>query len=168
MDDNLKIIKEEVYNKCGLLMSGFEVEAESKEYNACRFELNGLNIICRNAKTTPKKVGQFVTFWKRHGNKSIEPINENDPVDFFIVIVRHENKLGQFIFPKTIMIEKGIISTAKKEGKRAFRVYSPRDVALNKQAENTQNWQTEYFFETNPESTIKLNAIKRLFVKRTK
>jgi len=62
MDRNLKQIKNEVYETCGLKMSNFLMETESKEYDACRFELSGRKIISRNSKVTPKKVGQFVTF----------------------------------------------------------------------------------------------------------
>ena len=55
----------DIYDKCNLAISNFHKELESKEYQACRFNLNNKHIICRTAKITPKKVGQFVTFWKR-------------------------------------------------------------------------------------------------------
>lgn len=147
MDKNLKQIQNEIYDKCSLKVSGFKAEPESKEYDACRFELNGLSILCRNAKITPKKVGQFVTFWKRNGDGPIEPFNENDRVDFYAVNVRTENEFGQFVFPKSVLIKKGIISTKNKEGKRGFRVYPKWDVANNKQSERTQKWQLNYFYE---------------------
>lgn len=147
MNNNLNQIKTEVYDKCALEISDFKLEPESKEYDACRFELNGLNIISRNAKVTPTKAGQFVTFWKRNGNGPIEPFSENDPIDFFVVNIRTESKLGQFVFPKSVLIKKGIISTERKEGKRAFRVYPNWDIARNKQAERTQKWQLDYFYE---------------------
>lgn len=147
MDSTLLQIKTEVYDKSGLKMSDFQIETESKEYDACRFELNGMKIISRNAKITPKKGGLFVTFWKRNGNGPIEPFEESDQADFYTVNVRTENELGQFVFPKSILIKKGIISTAIKEGKRAFRVYPKWDIAKSKQAERTQKWQLEYFYE---------------------
>ena len=40
--------------------------AESTEYNACSYTVNGQKIIERTAKITPKKIGQFVTCWKRN------------------------------------------------------------------------------------------------------
>ncbi|WPP51561.1 MepB family protein [Catalinimonas niigatensis] len=147
MDSNLKEIKKEVYDKCSLSISDFIIEPESKEYNACNFKLNGLVIISRSAKITPKKAGQFVTFWKRSGNGPIVPLNENDRVDFYIVNVRTGNQFGQFVFPKSILINKGVISTNIKEGKRAFRVYPPWDVVESKQAERSQKWQLNYFYE---------------------
>lgn len=145
----------EIYEKCALQISNFITEPESKEYNACQFKLNGLNIIFRSAKITPKKDGQFVTFWKRNGEGPIEPFFESDPFDFFVVNVRLENTFGQFVFPKSKLIKKGIISTAQREGKRAFRVYTPWDVAKNKQAQNTQKWQLDYFYEIQPSTDLK-------------
>jgi hypothetical protein len=155
MDNNLNRIKTEIYEKCGLKISDFQLETESKEYDACRFELNGRKIISRNARITPKKVGQFVTFWKRNGNGPIEPFEVNDQIDFYTVNVRTEKEFGQFVFPKSVLIEKGIISTDKKEGKRAFRVYPNWDNANNKQAERTQKWQLEYFYEINDSTDFK-------------
>lgn len=147
MDKNLNQIKTDIYDKCSLDISDFKTEAESKEYNACRFKLNELNILSRSAKITPKKAGQFVTFWKRNENGSIEPFNENDLIDFYTVNVRTENKFGQFVFPKSVLIKKGILSTEKKEGKRAFRVYPNWDTVQSKQARRTQNWQLNYFYQ---------------------
>jgi len=161
MDTNLHQIKAEVYDKCSLEISGFKRELESKEYAACRFELNGLSIISRNAKVTPKKVGQFVTFWKRNGNGSIEPFNETDQIDFYAVNVRTESKFGQFVFPKSILLKKGILSTSKKEGKRGFRVYPNWDIAQNKQAERTQKWQLNYFYEI--DNSIDFKMITELY-----
>lgn len=155
MDSNLNQIKTEVYDKCSLEITGLEAEPESKEYDACRFELNGRSIIYRNAKITPKKVGQFVTFWKRNANGTIEPFDESDQIDFYVVTVRAETKFGQFVFPKSILLEKGIISTEKIEGKRGFRVYPKWDVMKSKQAERTQKWQLDYFYEIDNSTDLK-------------
>jgi len=161
MDNSLHQIKTEIYDKCFLEISEFTVETESKEYDACQFELNGMNILSRNAKITPKKVGQFVTFWKRNGNGLIEPFTENDRIDFFTVNLRSENKFGQFVFPKSVLIKKGILSTEKKEGKRAFRVYPNWDTVKSKQAEQTQKWQLNYFYQIN--SSTDLQKVTELY-----
>lgn len=155
MDKCLLQVKEKVYDKIEFELSDFEIEPESKEYDACQFQLNGLNIVCRRAKVTPKKVGQFVTFWKRKGSGVIEPFNETDRIDFFIVNVLTDNRLGQFVFPKSVLIKKGIISTDAKEGKRGFRVYPKWDVTGNKQAEITQSWQLNYFYELGEKVNLK-------------
>jgi hypothetical protein len=150
MDSNLNQIKTEVYDKCSLEISGFKKELEGTEYNACQFELNGMKIICRSSKITPKKVGQFVTFWKRNKKGITEPFKETDQIDFYVINVNSENNFGQFVFPKSVLIKKGIISTEIKDGKRGFRVYPKWDKAQNKQAVKTQKWQLNYFFEINP------------------
>jgi len=161
MGHTLTQIKTKVYDPCALEISGFKPETESKEYNASQFELNGLQIINRNAKITPKKVGQFVTFWKRSKNGPIEPFHENDSFDFFTVNVQANNQLGQFVFPKSVLIKKGIISTLQKEGKRAFRVYPAWDISKSKQAERTQKWQLEYFYHIN--DSIDFDRVRKLY-----
>lgn len=161
MNLQLTAIKNEVYTKCNLQISEFENESESSDYGACNFKLNGLHVICRNAKITPKKVGQFVTFWKRNGNGPIEPFFETDQIDFFTVNVQTKTQCGQFVFPKSVLIKKGIISTSNKEGKRAFRVYPAWDIAKNKQAERTQKWQLNYFYEIG--KTINFKKVIELF-----
>lgn len=149
-----EVIKQ-IYEKCALQISNLKIEEESKEYSACQFKLNRLDIIFRSAKITPKKNGQFVTFWKRNEEGPIEPFLETDPIDFYVVNVRNENNFGQFVFPRFILIKKGIISTARREGKRAFRVYAPWDDVKSKQAEQTQKWQLDYFFEVLPFTDFK-------------
>ena len=155
MDGNLSQIKKEIYDKCHLVITNFRTEIESKEYNASQFEVNKQLVLSRSAKITPKKTGQFVTFWRRNKNGVIAPYKESDNIDFFVVNTRTEGKFGQFVFSKSILIEKGIISTEKKEGKRAFRVYPNWDVPKNKQAERTQKWQLNCFYEINNSTNLK-------------
>ena len=145
--EELKGIFSTVYQTSNLNISNFELEQESKEYKACRFQLKNHTIICRDSKITPKKVGQFVTFWKRIENGPISPFEEQDTFDYFIINVQKGDLLGQFVIPKEVLIKKGIISTQKKEGKRGFRVYPPWDKATSKQATKTQKWQLLYFHE---------------------
>jgi hypothetical protein len=161
MDCNLEHIEAEVYDKCGLEMSGFKQEAESKEYDACSFQLNGRTVLYRSAKTTPKKAGQFVTFWKRSESGPIEPFSDTDQIAFFVVTVQLANKIGQFVFPKAILIQKGILSTERKEGKRAFRVYPSWNITQSKQAQQTQKWQLHYFYQVG--LSADLTEVKALF-----
>ena len=44
-------------------------DVESQDYGACTFEVNKKIIKFRVAKVTPKKIGQFVTFWKRSSRR---------------------------------------------------------------------------------------------------
>ncbi len=151
------------YKSCALLISDFEDENESKEYNGCTFKINGLNIVCRSGKVTPKKNGQFVTFWKRSTQGTTEPYKETDEVDFYIINVTKENRIAQFILPKSMLIEKGIMSTSHKDGKRGFRVYPIWDSVNNQQAARTQKWQLMYFVEFETDQSLKM--LKELFEK---
>ena len=147
LNKNLINVKNKIYDKLDYKISNFINEDEGIEYDACRFELNGAKIICRSSKITPKKIGQFVTFWKRNNDGLTEPHSENDPIDFYVINVKTDNNFGQFVFPKAELIKKRIISTNTKEGKRGFRIYPKWDIAKNKQAIKTQNWQLKYFYE---------------------
>lgn len=161
IDSLLNQIDTKVYQKCGLEILDFTPELESKEYAASRYKINDLHIASRNAKITPKKIGQFVTFWKRKGKGQIEPFNEKDQIECFVVNVRTENELGQFVFPKSALIKKGIISTTKKEGKRAFRVYPKWDIPKNKQSAQTQKWQLDYFYQI--DDSVDFNMVTELY-----
>jgi len=149
LEENLKFSENRIYKKINLQISDLEINQEGKEYQACHYKLNTKLVHSRLAKITPKKNGQFVTFWKRNLEGITEPYREIDEFDILIVIVKSENKFGQFIFPKSVLIKHGIISTLKKEGKRGFRVYPTWDIAISKQAIKTQDWQLNYFFELN-------------------
>lgn len=139
---------ENFYKASGYSIKNLKNEPESAEYGAAEFTLNDRRIKFRVAKITPTKIGQFVTFWKRSGKGPIAPYHEDDLFDFLVVCVHSGEHFGQFIFPKQVLCEKGIVSTNDKEGKRAMRVYPPWDITDNAQAKRTQKWQLEWFIET--------------------
>lgn len=157
----LNQIEVSVYEACKLQISNLSYEQEGKAYAACQFRLNELKIICRTAKITPKKAGQFVTCWKRNDAGITEPFAENDQFDFLVINVSKENSIGQFVFPKSILKAQRILSTNKKDGKRGFRVYPAWDKATNKQAGKTQNWQLNYFFLLDEDTDF--NQVKTLY-----
>ena len=158
--NDLKIVKELVYDKCDFQLANLKLNSESIEYAACSFELNGKNIEHRVSKITPTKTGQFVTIWKRNKDGITEPFGMADKIDFIIITARSGENLGQFIFPKSVLAEKGIITLNGKEGKRGIRVYPPWDIASNKQASKTQAWQLNHFL------TIKKNFINTDLAKK--
>ncbi|KAA3649029.1 MAG: MepB family protein [Bacteroidetes bacterium] len=121
------------------------IENEGQEYDALQFKLNDSIVIHRTAKQTPKINGQFVTFWRRNNVGFTCPFHQTDEFDFFFIQIKNENKLGLFIFPKAVLIDRNIVSTTNKIGKRGFRVYPPWDIPTSKQAIETQNWQLAYF-----------------------
>jgi len=143
-------------------ITDFATDAECLEYSGCNFKLDDLKIKYRQAKVTPKKVGLFVTLWKRNAENKTEPFNENDPFDFYIIAVKQEDYSGFFIFPKDVLSEKGILTNSKKEGKRGFRVYPDWTETANNQATKTKAWQTNYFincYQDNQAISERLNNL---------
>jgi hypothetical protein len=163
LPNHLILAQKQVYTPLNLDVTNIEKEVESAEYEAFTFKINSLYVIYREAKITPTKIGQFVTLWKRKTGQPIEPFHASDTIDFVIVSTRNGAQLGEFIFPKSILIEKGIISTETKEGKRAFRVYPPWDKAENKQAQASQKWQLNYFLTVFEDEKTDLARAKKLF-----
>lgn len=165
--DDFYVAKSLLYDKCGFALTVPTAENESSEYGACHFKLNGNEIQFRVSKITPAKTGQFVTIWKRDEHGITQPFNETDKFAFIIICSRNNEKFGQFIFPKAVLVEKGIITAMGKEGKRGIRVYPPWDKPTNKQAEKTQSWQTSYFLQIYTNNSTDFDAAKKLLSKPT-
>lgn len=161
MDSLLIQIEKNVYTPCELHISAYKTDLESQIYAACQFKLNHARIIYRNSKITPKKNGQFVTFWKRDVNGITTPYDQTDALDFFVITTKTETHLGQFVFPKSILINKKILSTNLIDGKRGFRVYPIWDKPKSKQAQKTQQWQLNYFYSITTKTDI--NQVQKLF-----
>lgn len=147
-----------VFEKLDLKTRNLIVEKESQEYCAAQFELNNSKIIFRKSKITPTKIGQFVTLWKRIDEKPIQPFSSTDDFDFVIINCETPIHFGQFVFPKKVLEEKGYLQSQSKKGKLGFRVYPSWDKTENKQAQQTQNWQLNYFIET-PISILKVQSL---------
>ena len=135
----------QIYLKCCISIAEFRSAKESAEYEACTFKLNNKSIIYRTAKITPTKIGQFVTIWKRNESEVTEPYHNNDDFDFLVITTLNGEHFGQFIFPKSVLLTKGIISGTNSVGKRGIRVYPAWDSTTSKQAKKTQEWQLAYF-----------------------
>ncbi|WP_332685694.1 MepB family protein [Devosia sp.] len=152
-----------VYEPTGIeLTKAPWAETESAEYGACRLSLNGAQIVYRVAKTTPTKVGQFVTIWKRPDpGGPIAPLDSADGVALVIIHVSDGARSGQFIFDKSTLIKRGVMSVDGKGGKRAIRVYPPWTTPTAKDAISTQRWQLGCFLPLH--QTAGTSAIERLF-----
>jgi len=161
--EKLLVIKELVYDACGFSISGLSKELESAEYEACTFLLNGMRVMHRSSKITPTKTGQFVTLWKRNKQGVTAPFDISDKFDVIILTVSNGAALGQFVFPKTILLKHGVLSEKNKGGKRGFRVYPPWDKVTNKQAEKSQHWQLQFFVPIAVKNTTDLPLVKKLY-----
>ena len=161
--DRFALIKITIYDQCGFVCSEMVAEPESREYEACRFKLDNRNVLFRVSKITPKKVGQFVVLWKRIGSSPIQPYDALDNVDLVVINVFDGNNAGQFVFPKSVLIDKNIFSKNRSGGKLGFRVYPSWVGNLNANAEKTQCWQLKHFVEFSNFELIDFDKIKRLY-----
>jgi hypothetical protein len=158
---DLQLAEKLLYNECGFQFQNLVWNSESANYGACSFELNGKIIQHRVANITPTKIGQFVAIWKRNNNVITAPFDVADSLDFLIISVRDSENFGQFIFPKSVLVSKGIVSQNEKGGKRGIRVYAPWDKPINKQAIKTQAWQVNYFVEIKENSHLDLEFVEK-------
>ncbi|WP_321837690.1 MepB family protein [Pseudomonas kulmbachensis] len=156
---------QDVYKPAGMQLTDLPLrEAESAEYGASRFGLDGHTVVFRVAKTTPTKIGQFVTIWKRPSSGStIAPLDVDDGVAFVVVSVSDATHRGQFVFDHTILAAKGIMAINGKGGKRAIRVYPPWVKPVAKEAVRTQQWQLRYFLSLEQSASADSVQVRRLF-----
>ena len=154
-----------VYEAAGMKLTGIpQFEFEGSRYKACRFELNNRTIFFRVAKTTPIKIGQFVTLWKRSTSKAvIAPLDISDGVDFVVITVSDAAHHGQFVFNQKFLVETGIISRDHKDGKLSFRLYPPWTKPMSKIALKTQLRQLHYFFPIAQNGTADSALVRKLF-----
>lgn len=160
------LLEKLLFKTCGLSLSDLEPEAESQDYFAHSFKLNGQNVKFRTAKITPTKTGQFVSIWKRNDKGITEPFSIADDISFFIIATQKETNFGIFIFPKSALMEQKILSNNTIQGKRGIRVYPSWDTTTNKQAQKTQAWQLANFLDLSQEDGIDLEKAKVLLNKK--
>ncbi|MEU6758129.1 MepB family protein [Streptomyces sp. NPDC046685] len=152
-----------LYDPCGFACSQPVPEAESAEYAAHTFTLDGLAVRFRAARTTPTKVGQFVTVWKRSPDGPIQPFDVTDPVDLFVISSRDGHHFGQFVFPLDVLRRRGVVSENGSGGKRAFRVYPPWVTTTNRQAGTAQAWQLDHFLYLPPDRPVDAARAEELY-----
>ncbi|NRB37065.1 MAG: MepB family protein [Pseudomonadales bacterium] len=159
---------------------------ESSKYEALVFGLDEKNIFYRKGKVTPDRPGAYLAVWQRpsspsfNSNKPI-PLKSNELDYLFVRVQEHSNitsteeslnnpKYGIFIFPVSLLIEKGIVSSVNSKGKTGFRVFPPwsqdRGVVgtkvFSESGKRTQRWQLPYFIEIDEHGLIdpcKLNKV---------
>ena len=160
--NTIELLNELLLKPCNFSVKNIELESQSQEYSAHRFQLNEQHIIFRLAKITPTKTGQFVSIWKRNEQGITAPFDINDDLDFLMIATKTPRQFGVFIFPKKVVHEHRILSDESKDGKRGIRVYPTWDETTNKQSQKTQLWQTQFFLDLSDENKIDLNRAKDL------
>ncbi|GGV11260.1 MepB family protein [Streptomyces spectabilis] len=160
---DLLAAKASVYDRCGFACSLPVAEPESAEYAACAFTLDSRSVRFRVAKTTPTKAGQFVTVWQRSAEGPIRPFDADDGVDLFVISSRDDDGFGQFVFPREVLCERGVVSRGGSGGKRGFRVYPPWVTTTSRQAGGTQAWQVDYFLDLGRDGPADLTRARTLY-----
>lgn len=83
MITELEQLQNSIFSKLNLIISRLQPDSECEEYFGHSFQLNQFSIKFRKAKITPKKIGQFVTLWKRNPeSKQTEPFTSEDLLIF--------------------------------------------------------------------------------------
>lgn len=161
MKASLELIRNVLNNVDDTQIEHIREEKHNQEYEAIRFTINNHTYRSRLAKLTPKKQGYFVVFWEKDSKGKNQPyLYDNSPDKIIISIIDNERK-GQFIFPKKVLLEKGILKNTNTKGKMAIRVYPSWETNLNKTAQSTQKWQHQYFFEIC--NDIDIEKVKELY-----
>lgn len=143
-------------------MVNIEAEELNKEYEGMCFDIQSVSYRSRLAKKTPTKKGYFVVFWTKDEFGKNRPFTREETKDKLIVLIDDGDKQGQFIFPKAILEQKGIVTSPTKKGKMAMRVYPSWEDNLNAQATQTQKWQSEFFIRISEDTNLEhLEALYR-------
>ena len=152
----LAYITKKVYEPNQLAVTSVREEPQNAKYGAGIFKLDSKTVRFRVANATPTKVGQFVAFWEKDQDNVNQPYGHETAPDLLVInTFESENKLGQFVFPKDILLNKKILTSHSSKGKMGIRVYPSWDLPASDQAKKTQNWQQKYFiaFSESDETT---------------
>lgn len=122
-------------------------EDQNKDYEGMLIQIENNMYRSRLAKVTPKKSGYFVVFWEKDENDKNQPYRYADSPDKIIITIIDNDLRGQFIFPKSKLLEKGILTDETSKGKMGIRVYPSWVKGLNKTAAQTQKWQQHFFVD---------------------
>lgn len=101
----------------------------------------------RTARNTPKKPGAFVAVWSRDAAGNTVPLPMDDPARGLLVFVTDGERRGVFRFTAEHLRGLGVTATARRPGKRGFRVYPAWCRDLNERAAASQAAQASAFIE---------------------
>lgn len=127
-------------------------EKYNQDYEALTFSFKEETYQSRLAKKTPTKSGYFVTCWTKDEDNYNRPYKIEEFADYLIVAVIDDELNGYFLFPRELLVEKGILASSKYQGKMAFRVYPKWCNQLNKQQGKHKSGNVNIFLNTNKKS----------------
>ena len=164
----IELINELIYHPNHLIMDLTREEPQNSGYAAGEFTLSSQaatrTIRFRVAKTTPTKIGQFVTFWEKDSSGINQPFQYDESPNLLVVTTfKDKNTFGQFVFPKNTLLKKGILKSDSIKGKMGVRVYPSWETPTSRTAIKTQEWQLKYFFEVNENAYLPIEKIIALY-----
>ncbi|PEK62997.1 mep operon protein MepB [Bacillus wiedmannii] len=152
-----------IYKPNNLLIANLKEEKQNAEYAGYLFHLNHNSIRFRVSKITPNKIGQFVSFWEKDDNMQNQAFSYEAAPDLLVITCIDDNKLGQFIFPKEILLKEKILKTQSQKGKMAMRVYPIWDTPVSNQAKKSQMWQLQYFVDISDHNNLPIDKLLHLY-----
>ena len=160
----LTYLNKKMYEPNDIAISSIQEEKQNAKYGAGIFRVASKTVRFRVANITPTKVGQFVAFWEKDENNKNQPYAYKDAPDLLVITTfKSESEFGQFIFPKDILLNRGILSTNSAKGKMALRVYPSWDMPTSDQAKKTQKWQLPYFVDMSDSNQLTTEKIIKLY-----
>lgn len=151
-----------IYKPNELIITNLKEEQQNAEYAGCLFYLNYKSIRFRISKITPNKIGQFVSFWEKDDNMQNQAFSYDAAPDLLVITCIDDNKLGQFIFPKEIILKEKILKTQSQKGKMAMRIYPLWDTPVSNQAKKSQMWQLQYFVDLSDPNNLPIDKLLNL------
>lgn len=163
-NDVIRNLNNIIYKPNKFIITNLKEEQQNAEYAGCLFYLNHKSIRFRISKITPNKIGQFVSFWEKDDNMQNQAFSYEAAPDLLIITCIDDNKLGQFIFPKEILLKEKILKTQSQKGKMAMRVYPIWDTPENNQAKKSQMWQLQYFVDLSDYNNLPTDKLLHLYL----
>ncbi|WP_276089196.1 MepB family protein [Pedobacter sp. JY14-1] len=139
----------------GLIASPYLPDTHAKAYEGKKFTCDGRSIIYRTGKLTPRKAGHFIAIWEKTSDGGSRPLSFEDQLSDLLIAVEEGGRMGYFLFPADVLLQRGIAASSSNQGKRGLRVYAPWISGLNPTALATQGWQQEYFREISGRTVVK-------------
>ncbi|MES9665432.1 MepB family protein [Bacillus nitratireducens] len=152
-----------IYKPNNLFITNQKEEKQNSEYAGGIFQLNNRSIRFRVSKITPNKIGQFVSFWEKDASMRNQAFSYDSAPNLLVITCIADNKLGQFIFPKEILLKEKILKTQNQKGKMAMRVYPIWDKPVSNQAKKSQQWQLQYFVDLSDSKNVAIHKLLNLY-----
>lgn len=162
-NDVIRKLNNIIYKPNKLIITNLKEEKQNAEYAGCLFHLNHKSIRFRISKITPNKIGQFVSFWEKDDNMQNQAFSYDAAPGLLVITCIDDNKLGQFIFPKEILLKEKILKTQSQIGKMAMRVYPIWDTPESNQAKKSQMWQLQYFVDLSDHNNLPIDKLLHLY-----